>query len=129
AFALGKRHREELALLAADEHAVDADVVDPMTQIPPQTGSVDRAVGQERRLRRRPDAAQVGAGVVFGVLAGEIHSVTCWVTCSLCAILQRFWRLVIPPGNREERPCPAPCSALRRRRTAICTLATPCLRS
>ena len=45
ALALGHRHREELALLAADEHAVDAEIVDPVAQVPAQAGLVDRRSG------------------------------------------------------------------------------------
>ena len=43
--ALGERHREELALLAGDEHAVDAEIVDPVPQVAAEAGLVDRQVG------------------------------------------------------------------------------------
>ena len=75
ALALGDRHREELALLAADEHAVDAEIVDPVAQVAAQAGLVDGEVGRKRRQRGRPDALEVRAGVVLGVASAVFHGV------------------------------------------------------
>ena len=44
ALALRDRHREELALLAGDEHAVDAEIVDPVPQVAAEALLVDRQV-------------------------------------------------------------------------------------
>ena len=41
ALALGDRHREELALLAGDEQAVDGQIVDPVADVAAQPGLVD----------------------------------------------------------------------------------------
>ena len=71
ALALGDRHREELALLAADEHSVDAELVDPMAQIPAKTSLVDRQVVGEWYQRGRPDALHVSARVLLGLLSGK----------------------------------------------------------
>jgi hypothetical protein len=70
AFALGKRHRKEFTLFAADENTVDAEVVDPVAQISAKSLFVDRKVIGKRDQRRRPNALHVGPRVGFGVLAG-----------------------------------------------------------
>ena len=72
-FALGHRHREELALLAADEYAVDAEIVDPVPQVLAQPGLVDGKVGRERCQGRRPNALEVLAGVSLGLALAVIH--------------------------------------------------------
>ncbi len=73
ALALGNRHREELALLAGDEHAVDAEIVDPMPQVPAQALLVDRKVRGKRHQGSSPDALHVGAGVFLGFGAAVFH--------------------------------------------------------
>ena len=72
-FPFGDRHGVELALFAADKHAVDAEVGDPVAEIAAETGLVDREIGGERRLGGRPDAAEVLAGVGLGVASGVVH--------------------------------------------------------
>src|SRR5262249_27998517 len=73
--ALGDRHGEELALLAADENAVDAEIVDPVAQVPAQTRLIDRQVGRKRRQRRRPNALEMLAGVILGLASAVVHRV------------------------------------------------------
>src|SRR5262245_27555334 len=75
ALALGDRHGEELALLAADENAVDAEIVDPVAQVPAQARLVDRQVGRKRRQRRRPNALEMLAGVILGLASAVVHRV------------------------------------------------------
>ena len=45
-------------------------------------GFVDREIGLERRLRRRPDAAQMLAGIGLGVVAGIFHRPPFWLALS-----------------------------------------------
>ena len=59
--------------LPADEHAVDAEVVDPVAEVLAQAGLVDGEVGRERRQRRRPDALEVFAGVSLGIASAVFH--------------------------------------------------------
>ena len=73
ALALGDRHREELALLAGDEHAVDAEIVDPVPQVATEALLVDREVLRKRHERGRPDALHMGAGVFLGFFSGIGH--------------------------------------------------------
>src|SRR5262249_44115898 len=75
ALALGDRHGEELALLAADENAVDAEIVDPVAQVPAQARLVDRQVGRKRRQRRRPNALEMLAGVILRLASAVVHCV------------------------------------------------------
>src|SRR5262250_2703180 len=73
ALALGDRHGEELALLAADENAVDAEIVDPVAQGPAQARLVDRQVGRKRRQRRRPNALEMLAGIILRIASSVVH--------------------------------------------------------
>ena len=73
ALALGNRHREELALLAGDENAVDAELVDPMPQVPAEPLLVDRKVLGIGHQGGGPDALEVGAGVVLGFRTEIFH--------------------------------------------------------
>ncbi len=68
--ALGERHREKLALFAADENPVDAEFVDPVAQVSPKGWLVNCQVIRERHECGCPDAPHVGARVGFGVLPG-----------------------------------------------------------
>src|SRR5262245_10107710 len=75
ALALGDRHGEELALLAADENAVDAEIVDPVAQVPAQARLVERQVGRKRRQRGRPNALEMLAGIILRVASVVVHRV------------------------------------------------------
>ena len=73
ALALGNRHREELALLAGDEHAVDAEIVHPVPQVAPEARLVDREVLRKRHQGGGPDALHMGAGIFLGFSFGIHH--------------------------------------------------------
>ncbi len=57
------RHREELALLAGDEQAVDAEFLRPMRDVATEADLVDRQIGLERHQGGGPDSRQVLARV------------------------------------------------------------------
>src|SRR5262245_45248251 len=101
ALALGKRHREELALLAAYEHTINAEVVDPMAEVAAETLFVERAIGPKGGERRRPDALEIGAGIGLGIGAGETHGppVNEWST-----IVSGFDPLCTPNGGASTTP-------------------------
>ncbi len=61
ALALRHRHREELALLAGNEYAVNTEILVPVRQVAGEALLVDLIVGRERRQRRRPDTLHVRA--------------------------------------------------------------------
>ena len=73
ALALGQRHREELALLAADEQAVDAELAGPVPDIAAEAGLVDRKIGRERGQRRGPDALHMLARIGLCVFPIVFH--------------------------------------------------------
>ena len=62
ALAFGNRHREELALLAGDEHAVDAEIVDPVPQVLPEALLVDREIFRITASAPRPRCLSYGRG-------------------------------------------------------------------
>ena len=76
ALALGHRHRKEFALLAGDEHSVNAEVADPVAQIRLESGRVDAQIVTERHQRGGPDAPHVGPGVVLGLVTAISHRVS-----------------------------------------------------
>jgi len=62
AFASGQRHREKLALLAGDEHAVDTERPGPVQQVAAKAGVVERQIlGAEWRQGGGPDTTQMRA--------------------------------------------------------------------
>ncbi len=65
ALALIEAHREELALLAGDEQALDVEIVYPVPDVRAQAGLIERQVFVEGVQCRRPDATHILAGVVF----------------------------------------------------------------
>ena len=90
-------------------------------QIAAQASLVDREIGVERRLRRRPDAAEVLAGIGLGVLAGIFHG-----SPLVSPILQVFGGLSFCLEVPNKSTCRHPFSALRRHPTAICISAMRC---
>ena len=62
ALSFGDRHREELALLAGDEQAVDAQIVDPVAQIAAEPGLVDRQDPPRTASGPRPRCPSCGRG-------------------------------------------------------------------
>ncbi len=105
ALALVERHREELALLAGDEQAVDREIVDPMADVAPQAGLVDGEVARpERRVRPPPRCrAYAGANRPWRRACGisSVPSDRCGVTA--CSLRQTGRRRKCAPAARMKR--------------------------
>ena len=68
------RHREELALLPADEEALDAEVLGPVADILGEAVLVDSELVVERHEGGRPDTGHGCSGVFFGPVSGVLHA-------------------------------------------------------
>src|SRR5688500_20083992 len=74
ALALLERHGVELALLAVDKEARDAELAGPVAQVAAPARLVEAEIGLERRKGGGPDAAQMLARIGLGVLAAIMHA-------------------------------------------------------
>ncbi len=68
------RHREELALLPADEEALDAEVLGPVADILGEAVLVDSELVVERHEGGRQDTGHGCSGVFFGPVSGVLHA-------------------------------------------------------
>src|SRR5262249_53720314 len=88
----------------------DAEIVDPVAQVPAQARLIDRQVGRKRRQRRRPNALEILAGGILclasaGVYRGPCLAGFCWRVFSLSAWASpRFFFGAPRRPHRPARP-------------------------
>ena len=75
-FALFLGEGPEFAHRPGAEDAVHTEAVGEMPHVAPQTGFVEIIVRRERRGNRRPHAAELGAGGLFGFRLAIIHLIS-----------------------------------------------------